>query len=313
MLTTIKHKQEGKLVKVAQYLVGHAARGKASGIFDADFVAAVVSWQRNHNLTPDGIIGEDTWARLAKEAPTCTTSKNSKSAATCALQILLDAGLTVDGIYGSKTKKAVAAYQSSKGLEADGKCGPKTWNALISGSAKKTESASTTTDSTGFKQPVDYKQYDSRWATKLYTSTGNKKQTMKSSACGPTSAADVVATLKDSSVTPYTLAQLYVANGHRAAYNGTAWSAFKWTAEKYGFSKFVETSSLATLKACLDAGGYVVCSMGPGYWTSGGHFICAWKYDKSYIYCNDPASSTRKKQKQSDFLKQRKRFFCFYP
>lgn len=314
MLSTIKQGSKGDYVKVAEYLTGYAARGKASGIFDANFVAAVCTWQRKNGLTPDGVIGKNTWSKLADKAPTCTTAKNKTSAATCALQILLNAGLTVDGIYGTKTKKAVAAYQSAKGLEADGKCGPKTWNALISGTVEKTESASTSNaTSSGFKQPVDYKQYDSAWASKIYSNHNSKKQTMKSSACGPTAAADIVATLKNESVTPWTLAQLYMKNGFRTNNSGTAWGAFKWTAEKYGFSKFVETSSLATLKACLDAGGYVVCSMGPGYWTSGGHFICAWKYDKTYIYCNDPASSSRKKQKQGDFLKQRKRFFCFYP
>lgn len=309
MLKTIKQGSEGIFVKVAQYLIGYAARGKASGIFDANFVAAVCTWQRKNNMTPDGVIGSNTWIKIASEAPLCTTSKNSVSSATCALQILLNAGLTIDGIYGSKTKKAVAAYQSAKGLEPDGKCGTKTWTALITGAVEETES----TTATGFKQPVDYKQYDTKWGSKIYSNHNSKKQTMKSSACGPTAAADIVATLKDNSVTPWTLAQLYMQNGFRTNNSGTAWGAFKWTAEKYGFSKFIQTSSLNTLKACLDAGGYVVCSMGPGYWTSGGHFICAWKYDKTYIYCNDPASSSRKKQKQGDFLKQRKQFFCFYP
>ena len=306
MLKTIKQGSKGDHVKVAQYLTGYAARGNASGIFDANFVAAVCTWQRTHKLTPDGVIGKDTWTKLASEAPLCTTSKNSESAATCALQILLNAGLTIDGVYGSKTKKAVAAYQSSKGLTADGKCGTKTWNALIIGATK-------TVKPTGFKKPVDYKQYDSKWGTKIFSATGSKSQTMKSSGCGPTAAADVVATLKNSSVTPWTLAQLYMKHGFRTANSGTAWGAFKWTANKYGFSKFIQSSSLSTLKACLDAGGYVVCSMGPGYWTKGGHYICAWKYDNTYIYCNDPASSVRTKQKQSDFLKQRKQFFCFYP
>ena len=53
--------------------------------------------------------------------------------------------------------------------------------------------------------------------------------------------------------------------------------------------------------------------MGRGYWTSAGHYICAWKYDASSIYANDPASTSRTKQKQSTFLKERKQFFCFYP
>ncbi len=36
----------------------------------------------------------------------------------------------VDGIYGSGTEKAVKAFQSAKGLEADGKAGPKTLSAM---------------------------------------------------------------------------------------------------------------------------------------------------------------------------------------
>lgn len=303
MKATIKHGAKSDVVKIAQYLTGYATRGNASGIFDANFVASVCTWQKNNGLTPDGIIGPKTWTKLATKAPTCSTSKNKTSVYTCALQIALEAGITADGIYGSKTKKAVAAYQASKGLTADGICGPKTWAALITGEVAKAGK---------FVQPVDYKQYDGRWGSIVFTSTGNKSQTIRNSGCGPTAAADVVATLKDKSVTPKTLAALAVKKGYRTANSGTAWGFFKYLAQVYGFSKFVQTSSLATMKACLDAGGYVVCSMGPGYWTRGGHYICAWKYDSTYIYCNDPASSKRKRQKQADFLKQRKQFFCFY-
>ena len=52
--------------------------------------------------------------------------------------------------------------------------------------------------------------------------------------------------------------------------------------------------------------------MGPGYWTKGGHFICLWRSDDTYMYANDPASSVRKKQKLSAFESQRKQFFIFY-
>lgn len=306
MLTTIRHRSEGDAVRVAQYLSRYAEQGKASGVYDADFVAHIISCQKSHNITADGVIGPATWRAIAASAPLCTTSRNRKSRYTCALQILLD-GLDADGVYGSKTKKAVAAYQSAAGLDADGKCGAATWSALITGDRPAKPA------SKGFVQPVDYKQADSRWGKKMYSSTGNKKQTMANSGCGPTAMADVVATLKDKSVTPYTLAQLAMENGHRTSSGGTAWSFFPYIQEQYGFSKLIESGTLASLKACLDAGGYVVCSMGPGYWTKGGHFICAWKYDDTYIYCNDPASKSRKKQKQSAFMKERKRFFCFYP
>lgn len=306
MKATIKHGAQGDAVKIAQYLIGFAEREKATGEYDAGTVAAVCAWQRTNGLTPDGIIGPKSLTKMAEKAPTCSTKKNKKSAATCALQIALG-GLTADGIFGSKTKAAVAAFQAANGLKVDGIAGPKTWAPLITGEAVAASTAGK------FVQPVDYKQYDSRWGSKLYTSTGNKKQTIKSSGCGPTAMANIVATLKDKSVTPATLADWSVKHGHRAASNGTSWSFFPAIAKEFGFSKFVQTSSLTTAKACLDSGGYVVASMGPGYWTSGGHFITLWKYEGGYIYANDPASSTRKRQKEGAFLSQRKQFFCFWP
>ena len=272
--------------------------------FDAAFAAHITQWQKQHGLTPDGIIGSATWKKIAEAAPLCTTSKNRISGYALAVQLLLESSsLTADGVYGNNTKKAVATFQAAKGLAADGQCGKQTWSALICGAENKPH---------GFKQPVDYKQGDSRWGKKMYSNHNNKSQTMANSGCGPTATADVVATLKDPSVTPYTLAQLAMNWGDRTYSSGTAWSFFTHIQKKYGFSKMVQTTSLAALKACLDAGGYVVCSMGKGYWTKGGHYICAWKYDNTYIYCNDPASYTRKKQKQSDFVNQRKQFFCFY-
>ena len=39
--------------------------------------------------------------------------------------------LTEDGIFGMRTYTAVRSFQSKKGLEVDGICGPKTWAALI--------------------------------------------------------------------------------------------------------------------------------------------------------------------------------------
>ena len=146
----------------------------------------------------------------------------------------------------------------------------------------------------------------------MYSNHGDTKQTIKSSGCGPTAMADIVATMVDSHVTPVTLAELSMQLGCRTYSDGTAWSFFPKIAEYYGFSKYVKSTSLATLKSCLDTGGYAVASMGKGYWTSGGHFICVWKYDDKYIFANDPASSSRKKQNITDFMKQRKAFFCFW-
>lgn len=218
------------------------------------------------------------------------------------LQILLG-NLDVDGIFGKKTKAAVIAYQTANGLVADGIVGAKTW-AKLNGEVLPTPT---------FVQPVDYKQYDSRWGSEMYSNHGDKKQTIKSSGCGLTAMADIIATLINSTVTPLTLRDKAIKWGDRSYENGTNWSFFPHIAEEYKFSKYVKTTSLATFKSCLDTGGYAVCSMSKGYWTNGGHYICAWKYDDSgYIYCNDPNSSVRKKQKQETFMKERKAFFCFW-
>ena len=318
MLATIKHTDVGTLVVVAKCLTGYIKTDKkisdidsyikVNGTFDADFVAFMVSWQTSHGCTPDGIIGPKTWAAISKAAPTCSTSKNRISGYTLALQLILGGNLTPDAIYGAKTKSAVVTAQDSNGLKADGICGPKTWAVLIEGSEPKPEPTPEK-----FIQPVDYKQGAKPWGPMMYSSHGDTKQTMANSGCGPTAMADVVATLKDKSINPYDLAELAMAWGDRSYSNGTDWTFFPHIADYYKFSKLVESKNIDALKACLNAGGYVVASMGKGYWTTQGHYICVWKYDTKYIYANDPAGSKRTKQAIGDFMTERKRFFCFYP
>lgn len=305
MNKTIKRGNRGNAVKSLQQLLNIEPIGQADGIFGKLTLAAVKEFQKNNNLKQDGIVGADTWTALGKSAPTCSTSKNNNSVYVCSIQVELNME-EVNGKYDSKTKAAVVAYQSANGLSADGICGPITWMALL------TDKTPSQNNDKKFIQPVDYKQGDSRWGNKMYSNHNNKNQTMANSGCGPTAMADIVATVKDSKIDPYDLAVLSMENGHRSYSGGTAWAFFKFIADKFNFSKFIQTSSLKTMKACLDAGGYVVCSMGPGYWTKGGHFICAWKYDDTYMYANDPASKTRKRQKESSFYSQRKQFFCFY-
>ena len=316
MLPTIKHQSTGEYVVVAKCLTSYLKTSKSisdadsyikvNGVYDADFTAFMVSWQTSHGCTPDGIIGPDTWEAIAKAAPTCSTAKNRISGYTFALQLLLDGNITADAIYGPRTKAAVAAFQSATGLSADGICGPKTWNGFIVGSEAPVP--------TKFVQPKDFKQGAKPWGPKMYSNHNDPKQTMANSGCGPTAVSDLIYTLRDNSIDPYVIAQQSVAWGDRSYNNGTDWTLFKpHCADYYNFPKCIKTKTLANMKACLDAGGYVVCSMGPGYWTTQGHFICAWKYDDKYIYANDPASSTRKKQKTADFHKQCKQYFCYYP
>ena len=318
MLTTIKHQDAGPLVVVAKCLTGYIKTSekisdadsyiKVNGTFEAEFVAYMVSWQTSHGCTPDGIIGPATWTAIAEAAPTCSTSKNRKSGYTFAIQLLLDGNVTADAIYGERTKMAVAAFQSAMDLTADGITGRKTWNAFIVGKAQPQPTPGK------FVQPKDFKQAAKPWGPKMYSSVNNPKQTMANSGCGPTAVADVVYTLRDNSIDPYVIAMQAVEWGDRSKNAGTDWTLMKpHIPDYYDFPKCIKTKTQSVMKACLDAGGYVVCSMRAGYWTTGGHYITAWKYDSTDIYANDPASSKRKHQEASQFQSECKQYFCYYP
>lgn len=323
MLNTIRLKDSGDLVKIAQYMLGYAERKQANGIYDDRFAAEVGDWQAQHKLTVDYIIGKDTWTEMAKAMPTCSTSKNKTSAYTCAIQLLVG-GLTVDGIYGTNTKKAVTAYQTAANLTADGICGPKTWNMLIVG---KTTSTSTSTPTTSAGQTVTgskvlnncvkYLQWDSKWKNVKY-STHTSSQTIGNSGCGPSAMAMIMATFIDPKITPVEMCALAVKQGYRTYDNGTSWGFFKYMFKNTeGFSKYIETSSVETLKAGLKEGALAVCSMNSndnGFWTKGGHFITARGYDDTYIYANDPnKSETPRKQAVNKFQKCLKQAFIFWP
>lgn len=64
-----------------------------------------------------------------------TIQKGSTGAQVKSLQSLLNgknrAGLSVDGICGTKTVSAIQAYQKAMGLTVDGIAGAHTWTALL--------------------------------------------------------------------------------------------------------------------------------------------------------------------------------------
>ena len=310
MLKTLQVKESDKLVAVAQYLTKYTKILKATEIFDDNFKIYIIKWQKEHNLIANGIINDDDWQIIVKELPICSTSKNKKSIYTCAIQILIGE-LEVDGDYGSKTKKAVAAFQSAYGLEADGICGPKTWNALIIGNSILPSTDKVLNDC------VKYLQWDSKWKNVKY-STHTNKQTIGNSGCGTTSMAMILATWENSSITPVEISKMSVENGYRTYDSGTDWDFYKWIFKKFDcFKKYIETSSIATLEAALREGALAVCSMNSNdnkFWTSKGHFIVARGVDNTYFYANDPnKDTTPREQEKSKFKKCLKQAFIFWP
>ena len=70
MLATIRKNSKGDLVRVAQYLTGSDTVNTTAGVFTDAFAEEVENWQKAHGLTADGIIGQNTWAAIAQNAPT---------------------------------------------------------------------------------------------------------------------------------------------------------------------------------------------------------------------------------------------------
>ena len=146
-----------------------------------------------------------------------------------------------------------------------------------------------------YQGPTYYSQADSRWASIPYTSIGDSSQTMKSSACGPTSASMVVSSSKGA-ILPTTMANLFVDNGYRTANNGTAWSAYSFVADYFGFNEYYTTDSLSNVLNYLgrDNNGdgisdyFVIASCGSGLFTTGGHYIVLEDLNGATITVWDP-------------------------
>ncbi len=134
------------------------------GIFGSKMTTTVKAFQKQFNLTADGVVGRSTWykisyiyvsvkdlAELTSEGETSSGTlsdgtwngtvlrQGSSGSAVEQLQFWLNTlaqydssipSVTVDGIFGSGTTAAVRAFQRKYGLTVDGVVGQTTWNEL---------------------------------------------------------------------------------------------------------------------------------------------------------------------------------------
>ena len=134
------------------------------GVFGPRMVSTVKTFQRQFNLTADGVVGRQTWykisyiyvsvkdlAELTSEGETSSGTLSDGSWGGTALrtgstgsaveqvQFWLNTlaqyesalpSLSVDGRYGAATASAVRAFQRRYGLTVDGVVGRETWNAI---------------------------------------------------------------------------------------------------------------------------------------------------------------------------------------
>lgn len=132
-LPVLSNESTGYNVTLIQRLLNNAGYGSLveDGIFGVRTESAVKQFQKDRNLTVDGIVGSQTWEALLPP----TISRGSNSDDVERLQMILNEmgySLVVDGIFGSNTEAAVKGFQKNSRLEVDGIVGPLTWYVLMS-------------------------------------------------------------------------------------------------------------------------------------------------------------------------------------
>ncbi|MCL2084765.1 MAG: peptidoglycan-binding protein, partial [Oscillospiraceae bacterium] len=126
---------------------------EADGVFGNRTRDAVIAFQREFLLSPDGIIGPITWPKIVSmyqtvtgyssvslEYPGTLLRTGSRGADVRLMQSFLAdlrvahpglAHVAVDGIFGPQTHNAVVTFQRMFGLAPDGIIGPLTWAAIV--------------------------------------------------------------------------------------------------------------------------------------------------------------------------------------
>lgn len=138
-------------------------------------------------------------------------------------------------------------------------------------------------------------QWDERWG---YAKYGD--DIMGLSGCGPTCLSMVIVGLTgDASANPREVAKFSESNGYRVPGNGTDWSLFSKGAKKYG----LEVKELPLWEDDvineIENGHPIICCVGPGDFTTTGHFILIYGYEDGKFLIHDPNSIIRSSKKWS--------------
>lgn len=151
-------------------------------------------------------------------------------------------------------------------------------------------------------------QWDTRWAWVKYS-----EHCIGTSGCGVTALAMVYQGLTgDTSKSPYDLSVDSVENDY--VHSGTDPDFYAFEAEKLGLTCEEVSVSSSNLKSALKKGSIVIINMGPGDFTTGGHYIVAYAVDGlGKLHVRDPYSAvnTAKTWDLDSVVSQAKRLFVF--
>ncbi len=126
-------------------------------------------------------------------------------------------------------------------------------------------------------------QWDRRWG---YDAYGDSMIGL--AGCGPLCMTQAYLYFtEDTEMNPKKMADFAYDSGYYTS-AGTSWSFWTEGAEELGLSGRELSLNQDLMERALDAGELIVCSMGPGDFTTAGHFILIRGYDENGFYVNDP-------------------------
>lgn len=132
-------------------------------------------------------------------------------------------------------------------------------------------------------------QWDERWGYDTYAG-----ELMGLSGCGPTCLSMVCAyLLNDLQYTPRYIAQFAENNGYSVNGNGSTWTLISEGGEELGLDVTEIPLVESRIIRNLEMGNPIICVMGPGDFTTTGHFIVLTEYVDGKVRVNDPNSQHR--------------------
>lgn len=132
-------------------------------------------------------------------------------------------------------------------------------------------------------------QWDERWGYYKYGSS-----LIGVAGCGPTCLSMVaIHLLQDARLTPIYMADYAENNGFYVEGSGTAWAFMTSGARQLGLSVWEVSLDESVVTQHLLRGRPIICAMGPGDFTTQGHFIVLVGVKNGKIIINDPNSRIR--------------------
>ena len=135
-------------------------------------------------------------------------------------------------------------------------------------------------------------QWDMRWGYHEYGGSP-----MGLSGCGPTCLSMVcMYLLNDPQLSPAYIADFGARNGYYVDGVGSSWTLISEGGKKLGLDVVEIPLDENRIKRNLEVGNPVICAMGPGDFTTTGHFIVMVGFENGKIRINDPNSKARSAQ-----------------